>query len=135
MLEMMPEHVPGRAVFDVGCGSGILTIAAAAMGAESVQAVDIDPDAVLHTSENISHNGFDKVAHAALAFMPRKNPLALMNMIWSEQKVAWPQASEFLTSGILAEQKPDYVSWIEEKGFTLLSILEQDGWCGFHFKY
>ena len=48
---------PGMEVFDVGTGSGILAIAAAKLGAETVKAVDIDATAVRVAAENIAANG------------------------------------------------------------------------------
>lgn len=47
----------GRHVVDYGCGSGILAIAALKLGAASVHAVDLDPQAVLATRENAVRNG------------------------------------------------------------------------------
>jgi ribosomal protein L11 methyltransferase len=47
----------GRPVLDVGCGSGILSLVALILGAASVRAVDVDPDAVLVTRENADRNG------------------------------------------------------------------------------
>lgn len=48
---------PGLQVLDLGCGSGILSIAAAKLGASKILAVDIDPLAVKSTEENIVRNG------------------------------------------------------------------------------
>ena len=57
-LELLVDEVkPGMAVADVGCGSGILAIAAAALGAARVLATDVDPLAVEATAENIAANG------------------------------------------------------------------------------
>ena len=48
---------PGMRVLDVGCGSGVLAIPAALLGAASVDAVDIEPVAVRSTIENAERNG------------------------------------------------------------------------------
>ncbi len=53
------EGKPGIRVLDLGCGSGILAIAACKMGAESVLAVDIDPAAAEAAQENGKLNGLD----------------------------------------------------------------------------
>lgn len=53
---------PGARVLDVGCGSGVLAIAAAKLGAEAVEATDVDPDAVRIANENFTINGVDIVA-------------------------------------------------------------------------
>jgi ribosomal protein L11 methyltransferase len=56
-LDALPAR-PGR-VIDYGCGSGILGIAAARLGAQEVQAFDIDPQALLATQENAQRNAVD----------------------------------------------------------------------------
>lgn len=48
---------PGEAVIDIGCGSGILSIAALKLGASQALAVDIDPQAVMATRVNAQANG------------------------------------------------------------------------------
>jgi len=49
----------GKTVIDYGCGSGILAIAALLLGAEKVYAVDIDPQAIEATKQNLQRNGID----------------------------------------------------------------------------
>ena len=56
-LEKVP--VEGASVLDMGCGSGILGIAAALLGAKRVTAVDIDEASVGVTRENVLKNGID----------------------------------------------------------------------------
>lgn len=54
---------PGGVVLDFGCGSGILTCAAARLGASRVDAVDVDALAVLATEQNVALNGMIEVVH------------------------------------------------------------------------
>lgn len=56
LLAMEDFVRPGQRVLDAGCGSGILSIAAARLGAASVDAFDIDPIAVTATQENAALN-------------------------------------------------------------------------------
>ncbi len=56
-LAQPPAGAPLARVLDYGCGSGILAIGAALMGAQALDAVDIDPAAVQATSENALRNG------------------------------------------------------------------------------
>lgn len=57
-LELLVDEVkPGMQVADVGCGSGILAIAAARLGAAAALATDVDPLAVEATNQNIDANG------------------------------------------------------------------------------
>jgi ribosomal protein L11 methyltransferase len=51
------QPLAGREVVDYGCGSGILAIAAAKLGATRVLAVDVDPQALIATRENAVRNG------------------------------------------------------------------------------
>lgn len=134
VLKLMPPLVAERTVFDVGCGSGILALAAAAMGAKHVYAIDIDPDAKEHTQLNIDKNGLSHQISVVEKLPSVSDALVLMNMIWNEQKQAWVEGEEYLTSGILKEQREDYLDWIDQKGCQLIECVEEEIWCGFHFK-
>jgi ribosomal protein L11 methyltransferase len=61
----------GKTVLDYGCGSGILAIAAAKLGARRVWAVDIDPQALLASDANADENGVeDRIELAYPAELP-----------------------------------------------------------------
>ena len=59
-------QVAGTRVIDYGCGSGILAIAAAKLGAIEVLAIDIDPQALLATHDNAERNGVAQLIRARL---------------------------------------------------------------------
>ncbi len=59
--------VPGKPVLDLGCGSGILFIAALLLGASRALAVDIDPKAADVAAENAGLNGIDPARYTVLA--------------------------------------------------------------------
>ena len=56
-LDGHAETLAGKSVLDFGCGSGILAIAAARLGARQVEALDLDPQALIATAENAARNG------------------------------------------------------------------------------
>ena len=64
-----PDAVTGRRVIDFGCGSGILAIAAALLGADSVRAVDIDPQAIDATRRNSDANNVSNLIEVGLPSM------------------------------------------------------------------
>lgn len=109
VLDMMPEVVKGKDVLDVGCGSGVLSVAAAACGAKSVWAIDIDPLAEDHTRLNAENNDFA----VEVGTLPGTDALVvLINMILSEQEVAMQsldairgQIESVVCSGALSTEK------------------------------
>lgn len=67
-IELMQEVDPqGKLVFDVGCGSGILGIAAAKLGARACELSDIDEDAVKSASDNAELNGVQDICKVICA--------------------------------------------------------------------
>jgi ribosomal protein L11 methyltransferase len=76
-LEELERAVrPGAAVLDAGCGSGILSLAAARLGASHVTAVDVDPDCVRVTRENARANGLDASIRAGQGSLDERWPFA-----------------------------------------------------------
>lgn len=79
--------LPGAQVLDLGCGSGILAIAAAKLGAGYVLALDIDPIAVQATQENIEQNSVAEKITAQLGSLEsvvgsaRRFDLAVVNIL------------------------------------------------------
>lgn len=63
------QDLTDKVVIDYGCGSGVLGVAALLLGAESVLAVDIDPQAILATKQNAALNG---VADRLQVFLPEE---------------------------------------------------------------
>ena len=59
LIDAYSDAYQGREVLDVGCGSGILGIAACKLGAESVVAIDCDEEALRIARENAARNGID----------------------------------------------------------------------------
>jgi len=134
-LKLLAEIATNQILIDLGCGSGILGLAALKWGARFVYAIDIDPEALNHTLENAIENGLENQIRLSsslpdpLQDMPT---LLVMNMTFGEQKEVLEPLSFFpdvwITSGILEEKKEAYLLWAERYGLKLRSFLVQDGW-------
>jgi ribosomal protein L11 methyltransferase len=126
------EAAAGR-VLDYGCGSGILAIGAALMGATHIDAVDIDPAAVQSTCDNAARNGvalspgLPDAAHGPYA-------LVLANILATPLKLLAPVLAGFVApggwlvmAGILERQADDlraaYAPWLD-----VAVAGSEDGW-------
>ena len=148
VMETMEKTVrPGMHCLDLGSGSGILSITALRLGAESAVGVDIDPKAEDIARENAAYNGFASPAFTALtgnvtgdkALMERLSQkeygLVLVNIVADVIIGLAPVLPEFLgkdtvliCSGILDTRLPDVLRALEEAGLTVTGIREKEEW-------
>ncbi|MBS0604846.1 MAG: 50S ribosomal protein L11 methyltransferase [Verrucomicrobia bacterium] len=144
-LALMAPLVWERVVFDIGCGSGILSIAAVLLGAKKAYGIDIDNEAIAHSRENAAANKVETKVFFSNRVDPEAVPsdsfVIAFNMIESEQKTAWQSVpplhskkSFVVASGILSSQKDSYLSLTKSWGWVLIEEREEEGWAGFIFK-
>ena len=148
VMEKMEEVVkPGFRCLDLGSGSGILSIAALGLGAETAVGIDIDPKAEDIARENAAYNGFaaprftaltgnvteDKDLMAKLA--ETEYDLVLVNIVADVIIGLSPILPEFLTerstlicSGILDVRLPDVLAALEAVGLTVTAVKEKEDW-------
>ena len=107
------ELIPGSTVIDYGCGSGILGLAAAQLGASRVTAFDIDPQALLATEQNAAANGLGAQLRLCpdAKLLPAGCDLLLANIIATtlcalaaDLAALVRTGGKLLLAGILAEQ-------------------------------
>lgn len=134
-LDWLDRHlVPGNSVVDYGCGSGILAIAAARLGATRVDGVDIDPQAVTASRYNARRNGIQARFSGADDARPEPADVVVANILSNPLKVLAPLLAELVVtgghivlSGILQPQADavaaEYVQW-----FDLDPYAEREGW-------
>jgi len=130
----------GKIVLDIGCGSGILSIAAARLGSQKVIGVDIDPIAVETAHENVLRNqckewvtilegdltkGLDLKAQIVVANLVAQVIIELAASV----KPCLAGGGIFISSGILLEKKAAVVSALDQQGFEIIEILEKGDWC------
>ncbi|MFN2602622.1 MAG: 50S ribosomal protein L11 methyltransferase [Gemmatimonadaceae bacterium] len=128
-------------VADLGAGSAILSIAAAKLGARSVVAIEIDPDATSNASLNIRQNGVGDRVHFiegdASTLLPLIAPVdvILANILSSVLVDLLPVMRDSLAldghailSGILREERAMMLDAIDLKGWRLLREDTEDEW-------
>lgn len=136
---------PITTVIDIGTGSGILSLAAAALGAQKVIGIDIDPIACQHCITNIMQNGLEDIVSAYTwdslpLTMELDNPLFVMNMLPHEQEQAyscipreWLQKSKtWIVSGILQEYLESYKEKFINQKCCILAEENLDGWASLY---
>lgn len=140
-MELMEHYLKeGQSVLDIGCGSGILSIAAAFLGSSRVLGIEIDPDAVRTARENVSANGVSEWIEIREGDLTKdvdeKADLIAANLIAPLViQLAEPAAEHlneggvFISSGILTERKEEVEKAIREAGFEILEIREKGEWC------
>ena len=130
--------MPERAL-DVGSGSGILAIAALALGAGSVDCLDTDPVAVEATLANAAANGVaDRISASRGTLQPvpaRGYPLILANLVAALLvELAEPLAAHaepggtLLASGIIAPRADEVITALERAGLALAERLDDGEW-------
>jgi ribosomal protein L11 methyltransferase len=123
-LQALQELEP-QPLLDMGCGSGVLAIAAALLGFGAVTAVDIEEPSVTATVENAAANGVEVDARLVTADerLPGA-PLVVANISLDavQQLPARLDAATLLTSGYFASERPRLDGYEHERRTTL------DGW-------
>lgn len=148
VMEAMEELVkPGFHCLDLGSGSGILSITALRLGAESAVGVDVDPKAETAARENAAYNGFAEPEFTALtgnvtedtglmtALAAREYDLVLVNIVADVIIGLSPVLPDFLTerstlicSGILDTRLADVTAALEKAGLTVTGVKAKEDW-------
>ena len=153
-LEGVEEHTAqGCSVLDLGCGSGILSIAALCLGAKEAIAVDIDPKAVDVAYENAELNGIGKDRYLvrsgdvltdkslASELAQQRYNLVLANIVAdviiplsAQVPSLLAEGGTFLCSGIIDTRAPEVEAALKRSGLTVTKKREKNGWVALEAK-
>lgn len=139
--------VHGDVVADVGCGSAVLAIAAAKLGAVRVAAIEIDSLAIVNAEENVERNGVaDRVTVVegdAASLLPLLAPLrvvvaniiapVLLELLPVVQRAIVPHG-DVIVGGILASERDGFVESVEGEGWLLVNEQREGDWWGGHLR-
>ncbi len=148
-LEGVEKYTPPEGwVLDLGCGSGILSIAALRLGAAAAIGVDIDPKAADVAYENAALNGIERERYTLRAgdvlcdralvedLSKRRYGLVLANIVadviisLSAQVPRFlEEGGKFLCSGIIESRLEEVRAALEKNGLAVLEEKRKDGWC------
>jgi ribosomal protein L11 methyltransferase len=138
-LQWLAENPPiNKTVIDYGCGSGVLALAAIALGADQVFATDHDEQALTATQQNASYNG-DHFTDKLNIISPNEDipttaPIILANILANPLIELRPTLDKLMEksgvlvlSGILSNETDKIIS-AYENNFSINSIIQQQEW-------
>lgn len=137
-IQLLESYYHGGDVVDLGCGSGILSIAAWKLGARQINAYDIDEDFIENIEDNLKLNGISDIHYAvgdALVMDPLTTEWALINI---EKRVILPLLHHFFATGaniryfvlagLLIEDAPDVIELLREHHYLVRDQLTKGEW-------
>ncbi len=152
-LENIEKYInPGDKALDLGCGSGILSIACILLGADSLTMVDIDENSVKIASENLLQNKIKPEKFKAYcgniiddeslrALIGGEYDFICANIVSDILIAMSPYFGLFLksgktlvVSGVISERRQEVVGVIEKCGFSLEDCKEKEGWVSAVFR-
>jgi ribosomal protein L11 methyltransferase len=132
---------PGDRVADVGAGSGVLSIAAAKLGATNVAAIELDPDAIANAEANVRANGVSGrvsvLLGEAAVLLPLVAPVRVVmaNMVAPVLLSLLPVIGRALSpggraivGGITADERPGFVAVIGDAGWRVDAEDREENW-------
>jgi ribosomal protein L11 methyltransferase len=135
-LELLLELAPGGALLDLGCGSGVLAIAAEKLGWRPVTAADHDPLAVAATAANARANGSAVSVRRVDLRVDRLPPgrTVLANLLgpllvaYAERLGEDHQPERVVASGLLVTEAAEVARAFAARGLVEVGRRERDGW-------
>jgi ribosomal protein L11 methyltransferase len=138
MQLMLTEDLEGKSVLDFGCGTGILAILAAKLGANQVKAIDNDPWAIENATENLllNHANNAEVIRSEIRHLgARKFEVILANIsrdviIENTHEIADRLCDNgtLIISGFLKEHQQKIVPALQNRGFEINHEMNNDEW-------
>ena len=139
-LELLEKYVnEGDEIFDIGCGSGILAIAALKLGAKRALAIDIDDKCIDASHENAKLNEVEdkmEIKKGNLLDVVKGRANLIVSNIIAEiivdeiknLKNHMDPGGNFITSGIIKERRQMVIDALRENNFEIIDEIEKNNW-------
>lgn len=139
-IQAIEKYMNGHErVIDVGTGSGVLSIAAAKLGAKKVLALDLDYVAVQSAKENVTGNDVSHIVQVEqndlLKDVSGQYDLVVANILAEvivtfvhDAAAVLKESGTFITSGIIKRKKDDVKQALEHGGFRIEEVVEMEDW-------
>ncbi len=141
--KLMLLNVKNHSLLDMGCGTGVLAIAASKLGANPITAIDIDDWSVENTQENLQKNNINNVLvnkgdaqilagktfHTILANINKNVLLADMHLY----KKALEKAGDLILSGFFETDIEELTAQAQKLGLKYESKMQSGQWAALHF--
>ncbi|MCA1927376.1 MAG: 50S ribosomal protein L11 methyltransferase [Calditerrivibrio sp.] len=140
---LLEEVCNNRSVIDIGCGSGILSIAAKLSGASKIYAFDNDSNALINTKENIMQNKADSIIIWAGSTDSLKTDFKveivvaniISSVLLSIQKDILRISPEYvIVSGILSSEQDNFTSDFLKGLYSIDKFILKDDWLGIRYR-
>lgn len=139
LMEEVWQGNPPAFVADIGCGSGILSVAAMLLGSERVIGVDIDPVAIASARENAARNGVTYDVVQGKGFLPFRSEIVfdavVANIISAALIALAPAAARhvrpggpWIVSGVIEANWADVEAAAHRAGFRTERVLQEGDW-------
>jgi ribosomal protein L11 methyltransferase len=124
---------PRASVLDIGCGSGVLSIAAHVLGFGPITAIDNDPAAIASTHDNLARNSITNIDVRLIdarqdALLSADIVLANLTLEPLQQIAPLVQAPRLIVSGLLRSQVPAAAAAYSMYGYVVREQRDRDGW-------
>lgn len=145
-LELLQDYItPETDMLDIGCGSGILSLASVLLGAKSALGIDIDAQSVKTAKENAEINNITEKAQFIVGDLADKvtgkygvicaNIVAdVIIRLLPDAALYMEEDAVLIISGIIDIRKDDVLKAVKENDFTVVGERYRDNWCAFVLK-